>query len=82
MASLQQKGKSCYCQFLYHGKRHMLTIGPVSESEASAKSQRVVICSSDSARVDKIAPIIQAKFTSRRVVSFVWCGIEAAAVSW
>jgi integrase len=41
MASLQRKGKSWYCQFLYHGKRYTLTIGPVSDTEASAKSQQV-----------------------------------------
>src|SRR6516162_9390108 len=41
MASLQRKGNSWYCQFIYHGKRHTLTIGPVSDTEASAKSQQV-----------------------------------------
>jgi hypothetical protein len=34
MASLQKKGESWYCQFLYAKKRHTFTIGSVPESEA------------------------------------------------
>ncbi len=34
MASLQRKGDAWYCQFLYLGKRHTFTVGPVPESEA------------------------------------------------
>ena len=41
MASLQLKGESWYCQFLYHGKRHTFTIGQVSEEEAQAKANQV-----------------------------------------
>jgi integrase len=41
MASLQKKGESWYCQFLYHGKRHTFAVGKVSESEAHAKANQV-----------------------------------------
>ncbi len=41
MASLQQKGNGWYCQFLYHGKRHTFTVGPVSQEEAEAKASHV-----------------------------------------
>lgn len=40
MASLQLKGESWYCQFLYHGKRHTFTIGKVSKNEAEAKANQ------------------------------------------
>ena len=40
MASLQFKGESWYCQFLYHGKRQTFTIGKVSEDEAEAKANQ------------------------------------------
>ena len=41
MASLQQKGDSWYCQFLYHGKRHTFTVGKVADAEAEAKASQV-----------------------------------------
>jgi integrase len=41
MATLQKKGNGWYCQFLYHGKRHTITIGHVSKTEARAKSDQV-----------------------------------------
>jgi len=41
MASLQKKGESWYCQFLYHGKRHTFAIGKVPEDEAQAKASTV-----------------------------------------
>jgi integrase len=41
MSSLQKKGNGWYCQFLYHGKRHTVSIGRVSENEARAKSDQV-----------------------------------------
>jgi len=41
MASLQQKGESWYCQFLYQQKRRTLTIGKVDEAEAQATAARV-----------------------------------------
>jgi integrase len=41
MASIQHKGESFYCQFLYHGKRHTFAIGKVTEAEAVAKAQQV-----------------------------------------
>ncbi|HLN30711.1 MAG TPA: site-specific integrase [Gemmataceae bacterium] len=34
MASLQKKGESWYCQFMYHGRRHTFTIGRVGDDEA------------------------------------------------
>ena len=34
MASLQKKGDAWYCQFKYGGKRHTITIGEVSDTEA------------------------------------------------
>ena len=40
MASLQKKGESWYCQFLYHGKRHTFTIGKVEPDEAEAKANQ------------------------------------------
>src|SRR5579884_886037 len=41
MASLQKKGESYYCQFMYHGKRYTFTVGAVSEEEAGNKSRQV-----------------------------------------
>ena len=41
MPSLQKKGNGWYCQFLYHGKRHTVSIGQVSETEAQAKSDQM-----------------------------------------
>jgi hypothetical protein len=37
MASLQQKGNGWYCQFLFRGKRHAFSLGPVSQDDAKAK---------------------------------------------
>ena len=34
MASLQKKGDSWYCQFIYVKKRRTFTIGPVEKKEA------------------------------------------------
>jgi integrase len=41
MATLQKKGNGWYCQFLHHGKRHTITIGHVTKTEARAKSDQV-----------------------------------------
>lgn len=41
MASLQKKGESYYCQFMYHGKRHTFTVGAVSDEEAGNKARQV-----------------------------------------
>src|ERR1043166_562739 len=41
MASLQKKGESWYCQFMYERRRHTLTIGPVAEQEAKTTAARV-----------------------------------------
>lgn len=41
MASIQKKGESWYCQFLYNGKRHTFTIGAVGQDEAEAKVGQV-----------------------------------------
>ncbi len=41
MASLQKKGESYYCQFMYHGKRHTFTVGAVSDKEADNKARQV-----------------------------------------
>ncbi|MHB1426498.1 MAG: tyrosine-type recombinase/integrase [Gemmataceae bacterium] len=41
MASLQKKGESYYCQFMYHGKRHTFTVGAVSDEEAENKARQV-----------------------------------------
>lgn len=41
MSSLQKKGNGWYCQFLYHGKCHTVSIGAVEETEARAKSDQV-----------------------------------------
>jgi integrase len=41
MASLQQKGESFYCQFLFRGKRHTFTVGRVTGAEAQAKARQV-----------------------------------------
>jgi hypothetical protein len=41
MATLQKKGNGWYCQFLHHGKRHTVTIGRVSKTEARAKSDQI-----------------------------------------
>lgn len=35
MASLQKKGDSWCCQFMYRGQRHIFTIGKVDETEAN-----------------------------------------------
>jgi hypothetical protein len=40
MPSLQKNGNGWYCQFLYHGKRHTISIGHVPETEAHAKSDQ------------------------------------------
>lgn len=36
MASLQKKGDAFYCQFMYLGQRHTVTVGKVSDDEAEA----------------------------------------------
>lgn len=41
MASLQKKGDSWYCQFMYQRQRHTYTIGKVDETEAQATSARI-----------------------------------------
>lgn len=41
MASVQQKGNGWYCRFLYHGKRHTFSVGPVTQEEAEAKASNV-----------------------------------------
>jgi integrase len=41
MASIQKKGDSWYCQFLYRGKRHTFTIGKVDDEEAETKANQV-----------------------------------------
>lgn len=41
MASLQKKGESWYCQFMYERQRHTLTIGKVAESEAMATAAKI-----------------------------------------
>lgn len=41
MASIQKKGESWYCQFMYQHKRHTLTIGKVAEAEAQATAARI-----------------------------------------
>jgi hypothetical protein len=41
MASLQKKGDSYYCQFMYHGRQHTFTVGTVEESEAENKARQV-----------------------------------------
>jgi integrase len=41
MASLQQKGESWYCQFMYRRRRHTLTLGKVHENEAKATAARI-----------------------------------------
>src|SRR5207244_1837460 len=41
MSSLQKKGESWYCQFLYHGKRHTISLGKVPDNEAEAKASQV-----------------------------------------
>ncbi len=41
MASLRQKGNGWYCQFLYQGKRHIISVGPVSQEEAESKASQV-----------------------------------------
>src|SRR4051812_16245540 len=41
MASIQKKGESYYCQFLYHGRRHTFALGKVTEAEAEARAQHV-----------------------------------------
>jgi integrase len=40
VASIQKKGDSWYCQFMYHGKRHTFTIGKVDDSEATATAAK------------------------------------------
>jgi integrase len=41
LASLQKKGESYYCQFMYHGKRHTFTVGVVKQDEAENKARQV-----------------------------------------
>src|ERR1700686_1908314 len=41
MASIQKKGDSWYCQFMYQRQRHTLTVGKVEESEAQATAARI-----------------------------------------
>src|SRR4051812_15082951 len=41
MASIQQKGKGWYCQFVYRGKRHTFGVGRVTRAEAEAKAAQV-----------------------------------------
>src|SRR5262245_7855378 len=41
MASLQKKGESYYCQFMYKGKRHTFTVGAVKQDEAENKARQV-----------------------------------------
>jgi integrase len=41
MASLQQKGDAYYCQFMFGGKRHTMTIGEVSKTEAGQWKAKV-----------------------------------------
>ena len=46
MASLQKKGNSWNCQFVYNGKRHTFTLGDVSEREAelsAASADKVLL---------------------------------------
>jgi hypothetical protein len=38
---MQKQGNGWYCQFLYHGKRHTISIGSVSKAEAQAKADQV-----------------------------------------
>jgi hypothetical protein len=40
MASIQKKGQSYYCQFLFLGNRHTFNLGQVHEDEARAKAQQ------------------------------------------
>ena len=40
MASLQKKGDAWYCQFSYGAKRHTITIGEVSDTEAGQWKSR------------------------------------------
>jgi len=41
VASLQKKGGSYYCQFMYLGKRHTFTVGDVAAAEAESKAAQV-----------------------------------------
>lgn len=41
MASLQNKGESWYCQFMYQRQRHTLTLGKVDENEAKTTAARI-----------------------------------------
>jgi integrase len=41
MASVQQKGDAYYCQFLFQGKRHTVTVGKVSRDEADTFAGKV-----------------------------------------
>jgi len=41
MASLQKKGESWYCQFMYERQRHTYTIGKVDEAEAVSTAARI-----------------------------------------
>ncbi len=41
MPSLQQKGDSWYCQFMYQQQRRTITIGKVDETEAKASAARI-----------------------------------------
>jgi integrase len=41
MASLQKKGESWYCQFMYQRQRHTYTVGKVDDGEAKATAARI-----------------------------------------
>lgn len=41
MASLQKKGDSWYCQFMYQRQRHTFTVGKVEETEANATAAKI-----------------------------------------
>jgi integrase len=41
MASIQQKGKGFYCQFIFRGKRHTFALGRITKLQADAKAERV-----------------------------------------
>lgn len=41
MASIQQKSKGYYCQFLFKGKRHTFALGRITKTQADACAERV-----------------------------------------
>jgi len=41
MASLMRRGDRCYCQFVFQGKRHCFSLGPVAPDEANHKVNQV-----------------------------------------